>query len=62
MKYTIEQKKPSTDQVIVFKASDVSLPEIGIWYDYEDNPSVVYVPANDDVELIENIEWWMPIE
>lgn len=62
MKYTLEQKKPDKDQIIVFKADRCSFPEIGIWSDFEDNPSEIYVPANDDVELVENIEWWMPIE
>jgi hypothetical protein len=62
MKYTLEQKKPSKDQIIVFKANNTNLPEIGIWDEFEDNPSEVYVPANDDVELVKNIEWWMPIE
>ncbi len=31
MKYTIEQKKPDKDQIIVFKANHSTLPEIGIW-------------------------------
>jgi len=62
MKYTLGQKKPSKDQIIVFKASHSTLPEIGIWSDFEDNPSEIYVPANDDVELVKNLEWWMPIE
>jgi len=61
MKYTLKEKKPNQDQTIVFKATHSRLPEIGVWYDYADKPSEVYVPANDDVELIKNIEWWMPI-
>ena len=62
MKYTLEQNKPSKDQIIVFKASHSTFPEIGIWSDFEDNSSEIYVPANNDVELVKNVEWWMPIE
>jgi hypothetical protein len=61
MKYTLKEKKPKCDQIIVFKAKNMNLPEIGIWSDFEDNPSEIYIPANDDVELIENIEWWMEL-
>lgn len=62
MRFTLEQKKPNKDQIIVFKSKYVLLPEIGVWSEFDDNPSEIYVPANDDVEQIENIEWWMPIE
>lgn len=61
MKYTLKEKKPNKDQVIVFKSKNSTLPEIGIWDDFKDSPSEIYVPANDDVELLKNIEWWMPI-
>jgi len=61
MKFTLKEKKPKNDEIIVFKAKKSTLPEIGIWSDFEDNQSEIYVPANDDVELIKNIEWWMEV-
>ena len=60
MKYTLIEKEPNNKQVIVFKSKINKLPEIGI-YDIYETVSEIYIPANDDVEQIENIEWWFPI-
>jgi len=62
MKYTIEQKKPDKDQIIVFKVNHCTLPEIGIWSDFKDNLIEVYIPAKDDAYYFSDIEWWMPID
>lgn len=62
MKKFFPKDKPEKGEVIVFKCKKSKLPEIGIFETFE-NGSIeeVYVPANDDVENISNIEWWFSI-
>lgn len=58
---TLKEQKPKHNQIILIKCKKSTLPEVGMWNDFENNKSEVYIPANDDVELIVNIEKWMPI-
>tara|TARA_R110000772_G_scaffold5691_2_gene20349 strand:- start:8037 stop:8228 length:192 start_codon:yes stop_codon:yes gene_type:complete len=58
---TIKEEKPKHDQVILIRCKKSKFPEVGIWNDFEDHKSEVYIPANDDVEMIGNIDKWMPI-
>ena len=62
MKYTIEQKKPNKNQIVVIKAVYETFPEIGVWSGVEDNPSEIYMPYRGGNMLVKDIEWWMPIE
>ena len=60
MRYKLKDRKPENKETIIFKSKDGKLPEIGIWDEYE-TVSEIYVPANDDVEEVKNIEWWAKI-
>lgn len=53
--------KKHNKQVILFKTIESNLPEVGIFETFDDGIEEVYIPANDDVEQIENIAWWMEI-
>lgn len=57
----ISDEKPNHDQLILIKCRNQPLPEVGIWSNYGDNESEVYIPSNDESETIENIEYWMEI-
>ena len=61
MKYTLDKKKPNNKQVIVFKTKTGTIPEVGIWEEFDNDIKEIYVPSNDDVEQIVNVEWWMEI-
>jgi hypothetical protein len=61
MKHTLKNKKPKKDEIIVFKVKKAYYPEIGIWEVSKNNIEEIYIPANDDVELPENVEWWMEL-
>jgi ribosomal protein S24E len=58
---SIEEKKPKNKEMILIRCVGSSIPEVGIWEDFGDEKSEVYIPAYDDVELITNIEKWSPI-
>ena len=62
MKYTLDKKKPEKDQIIVFKIKKAFYPEIGVWQTFDNGIEEVYIPANDDVEILENVEWWMELK
>ena len=59
-KNRVDVKKANHDQTILFKAKNSIFPDVGVWQDFGDR-SEVYIPSNDDVEIVENIEWWSPI-
>jgi len=53
--------KPVKDQIIVFKTTNDFYPEIGVFQTFDNGIEEVYIPANDDVEKLINIEWWCEI-
>lgn len=59
-KLNIYKQKPKKDEVILFKAKVSAYPEVGV-FEIHDAIEEIYIPANDDVELLENVEWWMKI-
>lgn len=61
MKKYFKKEKPNNKQVILFKTIESNLPEVGIFETFDDGIEEVYIPANDDVEQIENIAWWIEI-
>jgi len=61
MKKYFRKEKPIQDQVIVFKASKAFYPEIGVFQMFDKGKEEVYIPSNDDVEQLINIEWWMEV-
>lgn len=61
IKKDIKKEKPNKDQVILFKSKKSKLPEVGIWQEFDNNIKEIYIPAYDDVEMINNIEWWSEI-
>ena len=58
---TLEKQKPENEQMILFKCKGQKIPEVGVWQEFPNGICEVYIFANDDVELPENIEKWMPI-
>ena len=60
-KKTFETNKPQEGQVIIFKVEGAHFPEIGVFEVYLGGVEEVYVPTHDDVEPLENIEWWCEI-
>ena len=58
---TLEEEKPKNNQIILIKAKNQKIPEVGIWQDYDINKSEVYIICNDESEISENIEKWMEI-
>jgi hypothetical protein len=61
MKKHFKKEKPAQDQVIVFKAINAFYPEIGVFQMFDNGNEEVYIPSNDDVEQLTNIEWWMEV-
>lgn len=61
MKKYFRKEKPSNEQVIGFKADKAHYPEIGIFQSFENGIEEVYIPANDDVEQLINIEYWFEV-
>lgn len=59
-KLNIYKQKPEEKEVILFKAEKAFYPEVGV-FEIHDAIEEIYIPANDDVELLENVEWWMKI-
>ena len=58
MRKKINESIPKHDEVIVFKCKETNFPEIGIFQIYEDGLKEIFIPANDDVESLYNVEWW----
>jgi hypothetical protein len=61
MKYTLREKKPNKDQIILFKVKKAFYPEVGVWQISKGDIEEIYIPANDDVDLPESVEWWMEV-
>ena len=59
-KLNIYKQKPKKDEVILFKVGKAFYPEVGV-FQIHDYIEEIYIPANDDVERLENVEWWMKI-
>lgn len=59
-KLNINRERPKKDEVILFKATKAFYPEVGV-FQINDGYEEIYIPANDDSERIENVEWWMKI-
>lgn len=57
-KKNFKHDKPNKDQIIVFKSKKSLYPEIGVFQIFDNNIEEVYIPSNDDVEQLINIEWW----
>lgn len=61
MKKYFRKDKPKQDEIIVFKATKAFYPEIGVFKMFDNGTEEVYIPANDDVEPLINIEWWSEV-
>ena len=61
MKKYFRKDKPINDQIIGFKAKKAHYPEIGVFKSLYDDVEEVYIPANDDVEQLINIEYWFEV-
>lgn len=48
---------PENNEIIVFKSYRQNYPEIGIYQTVESG-NCVFIPSYEDVEYLENIEWW----
>ena len=59
-KLNINKQKPEKNEVILFKSKVSFYPEVGV-FEIHDGVNEIYIPANDDVEQLENVEWWMKI-
>ena len=61
MKKYFRKEKPSNDQIIGFKATKAHYPEIGVFQKFDNGIEEVYIPANDDVEQLINIDYWFEV-
>jgi hypothetical protein len=61
MKKYFRKEKPSKDQIIGFKATKAHYPEIGVFQTFDNGIEEVYIPANDDVEQLINIDYWFEV-
>ena len=61
MKKCFTKEKPKKDQIIGFKTKKAFYPEIGVFQAFDNGIEEVYIPANDDVEQLINIEYWFVI-
>lgn len=61
MKKYFRKEKPKKDQIIGFKATKEHYPEIGVFQTFDDGNEEVYIPANDDVEQLLEIEYWFEV-
>lgn len=61
MKKYFKKEKPSKDQIIGFKAKKAFYPEIGVFQTFDNGIEEVYIPANDDVEQLLEIEYWFEV-
>jgi hypothetical protein len=57
MKKYFRKEKPSNNQIIGFKATKAHYPEIGVFQSFDNGIEEVYIPANDDVEQLINIDY-----
>lgn len=61
MKKYFRKEKPKNNQIIGFKTIESFFPEIGVFQTFDNGIEEVYIPANDDVEQLINIEYWFEI-
>lgn len=61
MKKYFRKEKPNKDQVIGFKAIRGFYPEIGVFQTFENGIEEVFIPANDAVEQLLEIEYWFEV-
>lgn len=61
MKKYFKKEKPKKDQIIGFKSTEVFYPEIGVFQTFDNGIEEVYIPANDDVEQLINIDYWFEV-
>ena len=61
MKKYFRKEKPSKDQIIGFKTEKGFYPEIGVFQTFDNGIEEVYIPANDDVEQLINIDYWFEV-
>lgn len=61
MKKYFKKNKPKQGEIIVFKVKSGFYPEIGVFQIFDNGTEEVYIPANDDVEELINIEWWCEV-
>lgn len=60
MKFKIKERKPKLNQIIVIKSKLELIPIVGIW-ELNNGKEEVYIPIRGDIELPNNIEWWVEI-
>lgn len=61
MKKYFRKEKPSNDQIIGFKATKSHYPEIGVFQKFNNGFEEVYIPANDESEDINAIDFWFEV-
>jgi len=61
MKKYFRKDKPNKDQIIGFKSKKGFYPEIGVFQTFDNGIEEVYIPANDDVEKLLEIEYWFEV-
>ena len=61
MKKYFRKEKPKNNQIIGFKATKESFPEIGVFQTFDNGIEEVYIPVIDDVEQLINIDYWFEI-
>ena len=61
MKKYFRKDKPNNDQIIGFKTTKGHYPEIGVFQKFDNGNEEVYIPANDDVEQLVNIDYWFEV-
>lgn len=61
MKKYFRKEKPKKDQIIGFKSIKGFYPEIGVFQIFDNGIEEVYIPANDDVEQLINIDYWFEV-
>ena len=61
MKKYFRKEKPKKDQIIGIKAKKAFYPEIGVFQTFDNGIEEVYIPANDDVEQLINIDYWFEV-
>lgn len=61
MKKYFKKEKPKNKQIIGFKCFKSSFPEIGIFETFDYGFEEIYIPANDESEQLNNIDYWFEV-
>ena len=61
MKKYFKKEKPSDRQITGIKTTESHYPEIGVFQIFDNGNEDVYIPANDDIEKLINIDYWFEV-